>query len=120
MADIHERVTDLEERSQVHQAGIGELRKDIADLREEMRTSVAKLHTQIGDLRVELHTSVAELRTEIAAVRGEMVHRSDLAELRSEMNQRFLSVDQKFTWLVGIQVAGLVAVVGALVGSYYR
>ena len=46
------------------------------------------------------------------------------AELQGQMNQRFDAVDQKidrhFTWLVGIQVAVLVAVVGALVGSYYR
>ena len=26
----------------------------------------------------------------------------------------------KFTWLVGLQVAGLIAVVGALAGSYYK
>ena len=120
MADIHQRVTSLEERAEAHDTGIGEVRKDIADLRVELRTSVASLHTQISDLRVELRTSVAELRTEIAAVRGDMVHRSDLADLRHEMNDRFLAMDQKFTWLVGIQVAGLVAVVGALVGSYYR
>jgi hypothetical protein len=46
------------------------------------------------------------------------------AELQRQMNQRFDAVDQKidrhFTWLVGIQVAALIAVVGALVGSYYR
>jgi hypothetical protein len=36
------------------------------------------------------------------------------------MNERFIAMDQKFTWLVGMQVASLVAVVGALVGSYYR
>ena len=46
------------------------------------------------------------------------------AELQGQMNQRFDAVDQKidrhFTWLVGIQVAVLVAVVGALAGSYYR
>jgi hypothetical protein len=48
-------------------------------------------------------------------------------DLREEMNRRFEAVDQKidrlddkvsrhFTWLVGIQVATLVAIVGALLG----
>ena len=45
-------------------------------------------------------------------------------ELQDQMNRRFDAVDQKsdrhFTWLVGIQVAVLLAVVSALVGSYYR
>jgi hypothetical protein len=40
------------------------------------------------------------------------------------MTRRFEQVDDKidrhFTWLVGIQVASLIAVVGALVGSNYR
>jgi hypothetical protein len=44
--------------------------------------------------------------------------------LQDQMNQRFDAVDGKidrhFTWLVGIQVAVLVAVVGALVAPYYR
>ena len=156
MADIQQRVTSLEERTQAHETIVGELRKDIGDLRVELRTSVAALRTEISDLRGELHTSVAalrteigdlrgelrtsvaglrteisdlrvELRTEIAAIRGEMLHRSEgtairseIADLRRDMNQRFLSMDQKFTWLVGLQVAGLIAVIGTLMGSYYR
>jgi hypothetical protein len=36
-----------------------------------------------------------------------------MGDLRREMNRHFI-------WLVGIQVATLVAMVGALVGSYYR
>jgi hypothetical protein len=52
---------------------------------------------------------------------------TDMHDLREEMNRRFEAVDQKidrlddkvsrhFTWLVGIQVATLVAIVGALLG----
>ena len=40
------------------------------------------------------------------------------------MNYRFISMDQKsdrhFTWMVSIQVALLLAVIGALVSAYYR
>ena len=116
MADIHQRVASLEERAQIHGTGIGDLRKDIADLRVELRTSFADLRIEIAAVRGDMayRSDVTDLRTEIAAVRGEM------AELRRDMNGRFVAMDQKFTWLVGIQVAGLVAVVGALVGSYYR
>ncbi len=50
--------------------------------------------------------------------------RNGIRELRDETVRQFEALDDKvdrhFTWLVGIQVASLVAVVGALVGSYYR
>ncbi len=40
------------------------------------------------------------------------------------MDRRFEALDQKVDrhlfWLVGIQVAVLVAIVGTLVGSYYK
>lgn len=107
VADIHQRVTSLEERAQAYDAGITELRKDIASLRTEIAQVVHR-------------PEFMELQREVAAIRADMVHRSDLTDLRREMNERFLAMDQKFTWLVGIQVAGLVAVIGALVGSYYR
>ena len=56
----------------------------------------------------------------IGALRTET--RAEFAEVRGEMARRFEAVldqkiDRHFTWLVGIQVAVLVAVVGALVGS---
>jgi len=42
----------------------------------------------------------------------------------ADMDRRFTTLDDKadrhFSWLVGTQVALLLAVVGALVGSYYR
>lgn len=50
--------------------------------------------------------------------------RRTIRELRDEMIRRFEQADQKidrhFTWLVGIQLGTLVAIVGALVGAYYR
>jgi hypothetical protein len=45
-------------------------------------------------------------------------------ELDQKFEARFTGLDQKvdrhFTWLVGIQTAVLVSVVGALVGAYFR
>lgn len=89
MADLDERVTRLEERSDAH-----------TRMMEQVLTGMS-----------ELRGEIAGLRNEMTAFRGEI--RQDIAELRTSMERRF-------TWLVGIQVAGLVAVIGALVGAYFR
>ena len=72
---------------------------------------VAYLRQELGEFRADTHRRFDELR-------GEVV------DLRKETSRRFETLDGKidrhFTWLVGIQVAVLVAVVGTLVGSYYR
>jgi hypothetical protein len=50
--------------------------------------------------------------------------RNSITDLRAQMDRRFETLDQKvdrnFSWTVGIQVAVLLAVVSALVGSYFR
>lgn len=56
----------------------------------------------------------AETREEFRAVR------SEIADLRADMNRRFDMMDQKFTWFVGTQIATLLAVVGVLAGALYR
>lgn len=38
--------------------------------------------------------------------------RAEMRALRAEMDRRFDSVDQKFTWLVGVLVGVLLALVG--------
>jgi len=83
MPDVDERVTRLEERSDVHARAIDQLRQ-------------------------ETHAFRTEIRGDLAAFRAEM--RKDFADLRADM-------DRRFTWLTGILVAGLVAVIGALVGA---
>ena len=93
MADLDERVTRLEERSDAHIQVMKHLLTEMSDIRRSLDA-----------LRIELRTEMIAFRTEI---------RQDIADLRASM-------DRRFTWLVGIQVAGLVAVIGALVGAYYR
>jgi hypothetical protein len=50
--------------------------------------------------------------------------RGDMKALDQKADRHFMYLDQKtdrqFTWLVGTQLALLLAVVGALVGAYYR
>lgn len=100
MADLDERVTRLEERSDAH-----------TRMMEQVLTGMSDLRRSMDALRIELRGEIAGLRNEMTAFRADI--RQDIADLRTSM-------DRRFTWLVGIQVAGLVAVIGALVGAYFR
>lgn len=72
------------------------------------------------------HTlAIDRLQQEVTNLRGEMhaefrAVRSEIADLRTDMNRRFDMMDQKFTWFVGTQLATLLAVVGVLAGALYR
>jgi hypothetical protein len=59
------------------------------------------------------------------------VEERQFAEARGDMNRRFMEmrgdvkaldqkVDRQYIWLVATQLALLLAVVGALLGAYYR
>jgi hypothetical protein len=80
--------------------------------------------------------AMSDIRNLIAELRGDMNARfvdvtGRFTELRNDINGRFDDVnrrlaaldekgDRHFTWMVSTQVALLLAVVGALVGTYYR
>ena len=84
--------------------GLNDLRTEMSALRTEMRT-------EMGALRTEMRTEMADLRRNATELQDQMHRRFEVADAK---------IDRDFTWLVGIQVAALVAVVGALVGSYYK
>ena len=97
VANLTERVTDLEGHAENHTKAVDGLRMEVAELRADLRTGVAQLR---GDTR------------------------SDFAELRTEISRRFEVIDAKsdrhFVWLVGMMVTGFITVIGALVGVVYR
>ena len=93
MPSLEERVAYLEGRFGDHAATIDELRTGQTETRTDHRHAFA-------DLRLELRDFRAETIRRFEALDGK--------------------IDRHFTWLVGIQVAVLVSVVGALVRSYYR
>lgn len=72
---------------------------------------------------IEERVAYLEGRTEEHTVAmGEV--RGDIRELRAEMIRRFEQVDgrlhhmdTRFTWLIGVQFATLLAVIGALLGT---
>ena len=100
MPTVEERLAYLEGRA-------GDQTTAIADL----RTSITELRGEVRDLRGEMSGGFTTLRGEMAG---------GFTALRDEMNRRFEAVDVKFTWLMGIQVAMLVTVLGAVVGFYFR
>jgi hypothetical protein len=55
-------------------------------------------------------TLMADIRMEMRELRADV--RSEMKDLRAEMDRRFDRVDQRFTWLVGILVGVLLAIVG--------
>ena len=59
-------------------------RKDLNDLRIELRNEIGELRSEIRDVRNEVRNEITELRGEIG-------------ELRSDMNVRFTKLDESFT-----------------------
>ena len=120
MANLTERVTDLEEQAENHTKAVDGLRTDIADLRGELRAGVAQLRSEmalrsdIGDVRRDmgdLRRDMGDLRRDMGDLRSDMTRRSDLLDTK---------IDRHFVWLMGMMVTGFITVIGALVGVVYR
>lgn len=120
VANLEERVTDLEGHAESQTRAIDGLRTDIADLRGELRTSVAQLRSEMA-----LRSDIGDLRREMGDQRREMGDlRRDMGDLRNDMNRRSdlldAKIDRHFVWLMGMMVIGFITVIGALVGVVYR
>lgn len=80
--------------------------------------AMSDLRTLLGELRADTNGRFNELRLDMNTRFADVNNRFD------EVNRRLAALDQKsdrhFAWLVGTQVAVLLAVVGALLGAYYR
>lgn len=105
MRTVEERIADLEGQTRLYPPMFSALRDDIRQLRAEVRDDIRQL-------RGEMRADMAQLRGEVGQVRG------DMSQLRAEMQQSFCRLDERmsrqFTWMVGVQVTTLLAVVGAL------
>jgi hypothetical protein len=69
--------------------------------------------------RTEEHAvAMGEVRGDIRELRAEMIRRFEHADRRFEqMDGRLHHMDTRFTWLIGVQFATLLAVIGALLGT---
>jgi hypothetical protein len=99
---LDERVAYLEGRLEDHSGVVASLRSDLLELRGEVRDLRGEMHALRGDMQGEMQT----LRGEMHAFRREM--QGEIHALRGDLSRQF-------TWLVGIQVASLIAIFGALV-----
>ena len=70
-------------------------RKDLNDLRLELRGEIGDVRHEVRDARNEMHNEITDLRNEM---RNEMTElRGEIGELRSDMNVRFTKLDESFT-----------------------
>jgi prefoldin subunit 5 len=124
MSSLEERVAYLEGRLDDHTREVGRLHTGLEDLGQEMRRGFqqARHQFELVDTRFEQ----IDKRFEQIDKRFEQVDRRfEQVDRRFEqVDARLVGLDQKvdrhFTWLVGLQMAVLVSVVGALVGAYFR
>lgn len=98
---LEERIAYLEGKVEEHSRGFGELREAIRHLDEK-----------VDRFRQELAARIDALDQRMTAID----HKVD--RFREELAARIHTLDQKvsrqFMWLVGIQIAVLLAVIGAL------
>jgi len=106
---MEKRITTLEVTAIQTCKSMDHLERSVADLRSDMHHSVSDLrsemHHSISGLRNELNSSISGLRTEMQSAMS-LIH-SDLGSLRRD-------VDRKFIWMMGTQIAALVAMMSAM------
>ena len=107
MPNVEERLASLEARM--------DSMSDLRTLIIEMRGDVNR---QLVDARDDMNRRFAEVNGRF----GEM--NRQITDFRDDVNRRVHALDEKedrhFTWVIGIQVASILAVVGVLAGAYYR
>ena len=96
--NMEKRVTTLEVTANQTCKSMDHLERSVADLRSEM-------HRSVSDLRNEVNSSISGLRTEMHSAMS-LIHR-DLGSLRRD-------VDRKFIWMMGTQIAALIAIMSAM------
>jgi hypothetical protein len=150
MPTVEERLASLEARmdrmDQLHDA-IAALRGDIgrqfdlmnghaSGLRADMNRQFDLMNGHASELRADMNRQFDLVNGHASELRADMNRQFDLvnghaSELRADMNSRFeqverrfqtfdIKVDRHFTWIVGVQVALMLAVIGAMAGAFYR
>ena len=124
MPTVEERLASLEAKVDT----MSDLRNLIVELRADMNRRFDDVNRRFDDVNGRFD----DVNGRFGDVNGRFgdVNRQ-FTELREDMNRRFIElrgdmksldhkVDRQFIWLVGTQMALLLAVVGALIGAYYR
>jgi hypothetical protein len=134
-ASLEAKVSRMDDLPSLMAAFRADTSRQLTDLREDMNRQFGLVHEQIRELRsdmirrfeqVDRRFEQVDRRFEQVDRRFEQVDRRfEQVDRRFEqVEQRFqvfdLKVDRHFTWVVGIQVALMLAVIGAMAGAYYR
>ena len=135
MPSLDERVAYLEGRLEEHDSTVVFLRADIRALHEDFTgfrreltarvdgmenrflTRIGHLETRIDHVETRIdhvETRINQVETRINQVESELSGRIDRVEGRIDRLDD--KVSRQFTWLVGLQVGGLIAVLGAVLG----
>jgi len=123
---IEERVAFLEGKVEEHSRGFGEIRDLITHLdqkvdrfREELLRVNTATNARIDALAQTVSQRIESLEQKVDR-RIESLEQK-VERFRDELAGRIETLDQKiskqFTWLVGIQVMVLLAIIGALLGK---
>jgi tetrahydromethanopterin S-methyltransferase subunit G len=86
----------------------------MASLDERVAYLEGRLEDHVGTV-TSLREDVRAVHTDLRSVREEVRNFRD--EVRQELHRVDDKVSRHFTWLVGIQMGVLIAVLGALLGS---
>ena len=113
MPSLDERVAYLEGRLEDHASAVTFLRADVRGVHEDLRSFREEMRYFRDDM--------GHFRDDMGHFRDDMRHsREEMRHFRDEFRQELHRVDDKvsrhFTWLVGLQVGVLLAVLGALLG----
>jgi hypothetical protein len=106
-----------------------ETSRQFAESRADTNRRLDAVTGQVGELRSDANrrldavtAQVGELRSDTSRGLGAVT--GQIGELRSDMNRRFpasdMKADRHFTWVVGIQMTIMLAILGAMVSAYYR
>jgi chromosome segregation ATPase len=121
MGTVEERLASLE----VRMDRMDDLHTAVAGLRDDV-------NRQFAEMRADMNGRLTELRTDMNRRFEQVDRRFEQVDRRFEQvdrrweqtDGRFLAleskIDRHFTWIVGIQMALMLAIIGAMFGAYYR
>jgi hypothetical protein len=95
-----------------------DLRTLIADLRSDMNRQFDLVNGSLGELRADMNRQFDLVNGSVGELRADMNSRFEQVERRFQAFD--VKVDRHFTWIVGVQVALMLAVIGAMAGAFYR
>lgn len=128
MPSLEERVAYLEGRFGEHTQATDGLRDDLSDLSGEMSRFFGQVDKRFEQIdrrfdHVDKRFEQVDRRFEQIDGRIDSMDRKFEAKF-DRVDERFIAMDSKidrhFTWLAGLQMATLLAVVGAVLGAYFK